>query len=141
MDVKKKPAVTVQGTCVLSPTLVQVRVLDMLKRAKIRRGSLSIVFLTDRAMRALNRKALGHDYVTDVITFDLSMGTAPDSIDGEIYVCPVEARRNAARYGEPLEREVFRYIAHGILHLLGYDDATADDRDLMHQLEDRLLRL
>ncbi len=121
----------------------------MLASAGVDSFDLSIVFLTGPQMRALNRKALGHDYVTDVITFDLDpciharRGEAlprPVFLDGEIYICPAEARRNAREYGEPFERELLRYIAHGILHLLGYDDATLKQREKMRREEDRLLK-
>ncbi|MBF0388401.1 MAG: rRNA maturation RNase YbeY [Candidatus Omnitrophica bacterium] len=100
---------------------------------------LSVVFLTGPQMRALNRRALGHDHVTDVITFDL--GTRGKRLEGEIYICPAEARRNAREYGEPFERELLRYVAHGILHLLGYDDATAVQREQMSRQEDILLQV
>jgi rRNA maturation RNase YbeY len=61
-------------------------------------------------------------------------------LTGEIYICPTEARRNARRYGEPFERELLRYIAHGILHLLGYDDRTRIQRERMRREEDALLK-
>jgi probable rRNA maturation factor len=60
-------------------------------------------------------------------------------IDGEIYICPAEARRNARLYGEPFKRELLRYLAHGILHLLGFDDASGVGRKRMRALEDELL--
>jgi probable rRNA maturation factor len=143
----------------------------MLKKAGVRSAELSIVFLDAPAMRLLNRKHLGHDSVTDVVTFDLRDSTgapvhqctsAPVSagvvraqnksvsgarvlwcsgalLEGEIYICPAEARRNAKRYGEPVKRELLRYLAHGILHLLGCDDSTASERERMRALEDELL--
>lgn len=89
-------------------------------------------------MRALNRKALGHDYVTDVVTFDL--GSLGRHLEGEIYVCPGEAKRNACQYGEPFDKELLRYIAHGILHLSGHDDSTEKERSRMREEEDRLLK-
>jgi rRNA maturation RNase YbeY len=136
----------------------------MLKRAGVWRAELSIVFVSGREIRALNRKYLGHDRVTDVIAFDLSLESrakrsenktrkirttastalcsnryAPCSIDGEIYICPAEARRNARSYGEPFKSELLRYLAHGILHLVGFDDATVARREQMRKLEDELL--
>jgi rRNA maturation RNase YbeY len=138
----------------------------MLKAVGVRQAELSVVFLPGREMRALNRKYLGHDRVTDVISFNLSgtrdegrraiderfprsssfvlssfrpSSSSPACIDGEIYICPTEARRNARAYGEPLKRELLRYLAHGILHLLGFDDATVAERERMRELEDKLL--
>ncbi len=102
-------------------------------------AELSLVFVTGSRIRTVNRARLGHDYVTDVITFDL--GSIPGRIDGEIYICPAEARRNARIYGEPEEHEILRYVAHGILHLLGQDDATLKQRAAMRMREDELLAL
>lgn len=122
---------------------------DFVKKALASRGihtaDLTITLIDGRAMRKLNRLSLGHDYVTDVITFDLrpsepQRGQEPQShMEGEIYICPAQARRNAREYGEPYERELLRYIAHGILHLSGYDDATLDQRAVMRREEDRIL--
>jgi probable rRNA maturation factor len=140
----------------------------MLKASGVRQAQLSIVFLKGTAMRRLNRRSLGHDYVTDVITFDLgreqgagsrarrgrrqgqgaaaffspcSTLHAPCFIESEICICPAEARRNARLYGEPVEREVLRYVAHGILHLLGHDDGSRADRERMREREEVLLNL
>ncbi len=104
-------------------------------------AELSIVFVPGRVIRRLNKSSLGHDYVTDVITFDLSDGSNAGHVDGEIYLCPDEARRNGRAYGEPVARELLRYVAHGILHLLGQDDATPRQRASMQAREDALLAL
>ncbi len=89
-------------------------------------------------MRRLNRERLGHDHVTDIITFDLrDHARAP--FDGELVICPAEAYRNARLFGEAPRREVLRYVAHGILHLLGHDDATPGERALMRRKEDEML--
>ncbi|MBF0618910.1 MAG: rRNA maturation RNase YbeY [Candidatus Omnitrophica bacterium] len=125
-----------EGSLALDTHVICIAARDMLKKCGVRRARLSIVLLSDKAMRALNKKALGHDYVTDVITFDLSS----DVLEGEIYVCPGEAKRNAALYGEPVERELLRYVAHGILHLSGFDDASDKERLHMRIEEDRLLK-
>ena len=102
-------------------------------------------------MRRLNREYLGHDHVTDVVTFDLgdkaqarpkrssAQCLVPGALLGEIYICPAEAKRNAGLYGEPFERELLRYIAHGILHLLGRDDRTMAQRERMRREENKFL--
>jgi rRNA maturation RNase YbeY len=111
-----------------------------LKKLGFRKAVLSIVFVKDAAMRRLNRTSLGHDYVTDIITFDLS-DIKSDVLEGELVISPAEAKRNAHLCREPYEREVFRYVAHGLLHLKGYDDATDKERARMRKKEDRLLEL
>jgi probable rRNA maturation factor len=78
--------------------------------------------------------------VTDVITFDLG-DRGSGLFEGEIVICPSEAARNARAFGEPFEREILRYVAHGILHLRGHDDATEKQRAAMRQEEDEMLAL
>lgn len=109
-----------------------------LKQHRVTSGHLSIVLVTGRLIRKINKSHLGHDHVTDIITFDLR---DKGMFEGELLICPAEAARNARAFGEPLEREVLRYVAHGILHLLGHDDATARQRAAMRREEDELLAL
>ena len=90
---------------------------------------LSIVFVGPQRMRRMNKKYLGHDYVTDVITFDY----------GEIIVCPGQAARNAKRYGNTVEGELVLYVIHGILHLAGYEDKTPDGLRRMRAKERELM--
>jgi probable rRNA maturation factor len=75
---------------------------------------------------------------TDVLTFDLS-DNADHAVDGDIYICLDQARRQAREYRVPLYAEVARLAVHGILHLAGYDDATDSQRQRMRKLEDRAL--
>lgn len=89
-------------------------------------------------MRRLNRERLGHDHVTDIITFDLR-DRAGAPLDGELVICPAQAYRNARAFDETPRREVLRYVAHGILHLLGFDDASPEARAEMHRKEDEML--
>jgi probable rRNA maturation factor len=93
---------------------------------------LSIVFVGEKRMRAINKKYLGHDYVTDVLTFDLGEGCA------EIIICPSVARSNAKEHQTSTENEIILYVIHGILHLAGYDDKSEKDILRMRKME-RLL--
>lgn len=103
----------------------------------VRTASLTIILVSGKDIRRINKAHLGHDFITDVITFDLSEDKA--RVDGEIYICLTEAARNARVYKEPLKREILRYVAHGILHLRGHDDGSERQRDAMRRQEDRLL--
>jgi len=85
-------------------------------------------------MRAVNKKYLGHDYVTDVITFDLGGGS------GEIIICPQVAGVNAREYKNSTEHEIILYVIHGILHLAGYDDHSPQDIHQMRLMENKLLK-
>ncbi len=66
---------------------------------------------------------------TDVITFH----------HGELLICPDIARSQAVEYGEPVLRELLRYMVHGMLHLAGYHDADADDRSCMEAVQERMV--
>lgn len=94
------------------------------------------VVLTDHAtVHALNRDFLGHDYETDVLAFRMGEGTTKQ-IDGEIYVDLDTAHERCAEFDTTYEQEAARYAAHGLLHLLGYDDATPDGKAAMRARED-----
>ena len=95
------------------------------------------VILTDSAaIRALNRQYRGGDYDTDVLSFPLGEAGA---IDGEVYVSLDYAAGHCAEFGATFEEEVRRYVIHGLLHLMGYDDADTAGRQRMRRLEDRYL--
>jgi rRNA maturation RNase YbeY len=98
------------------------------------RETLSIVFVGTARMRSLNRKYLKHDYVTDVLTFDLGEGS------GEIIICPQVARTNAKAHQTSTENEIILYVIHGILHLAGYDDHSPKDILEMRRMENELLK-
>jgi probable rRNA maturation factor len=93
---------------------------------------LSIVFVGTRRMRAINKKYLGHDYVTDVLTFDLGGGS------GEIIICPQIACVNARSHQTSTEKEIILYAVHGILHLAGFNDHDPKDMARMRSMEKEL---
>lgn len=111
-----------------------------------RHGWLSVAVVGRRRMRRLNREHLGHDWDTDVLSFDLGCDRRAGHIEGEIVVSydmgqrvsRRRARSPAARERE-LRRELALYVTHGILHLAGYDDATPAAARRMHAREDALL--
>lgn len=99
------------------------------------------VILGDHALvHDLNRDWLGHDYETDVVSFSLDE-TALERrmVDGEVYVDLDTAAERAPEFGATMEAEALRYVAHGVLHLAGHDDATETQRAAMRALEDRYL--
>lgn len=99
------------------------------------------VILTDHAtVLELNRTYLEHDYLTDVLSFSLSDEASPGrAVDGEVYVDLDTATERHDEFGASFEAEAARYVVHGLLHLLGYDDATPEERSAMQELEDRYL--
>ncbi len=81
-------------------------------------AAFSITFMGAGRMRALNRRALGHDRLTDVIAFALPHG---DGAAGDVYLCPAAAVASAAALGVSAREELVRILVHGTLHALGYD--------------------
>jgi probable rRNA maturation factor len=107
-----------------------------LARRLLGRRSVSLAFVRDAVIRRLNREFLKHDRATDVIAFPLGDG----GVFGEVVVSGETARREARARGLPPEEELLRYVAHGILHLLGYDDHAPADRERMWKRQEAELR-
>jgi probable rRNA maturation factor len=99
-----------------------------------KKKNLSIAFVTNAAIRKINRRFLKHDFATDVISFPL--GT---DLLGELVISAEFAVGEAAKRKIPVEEELLRYVAHGILHLLGYDDHDPADRAAMWARQEREL--
>lgn len=100
-------------------------------------ASLSLRIVSDRTMRALNRKYRGKDKATDVLSFPMR----ERELLGDIVISVDTAKRQAKAYGAPLERELERLLIHGILHLLGHDHEKASERKKMEAEERRLAEL
>jgi probable rRNA maturation factor len=106
----------------------------------VRDYELGIHLVGARAMTRLNEAYLGHGGSTDVITFDYGEPGQPGRRHGEIFVCLEEAVAQARRFRTTWQSELVRYVAHGLLHLSGYDDRRAPARRRMKREEDRLVR-
>ena len=94
------------------------------------------VILPSEGHKALNSKYLEHDYATDVLTFDMS---EEGIVSGEVYVDAEVMDENAHRFSVTRAKEYQRMVVHGVLHLLGFDDATEEQRAHMVQLENKYL--
>jgi probable rRNA maturation factor len=92
-------------------------------------------------MAELHGRFMDDPTPTDVLTFDLGdeHESGGDGIEGEIVISVETARREAKRRRLPERQEVLRYLIHGTLHLIGYDDATPPQRRRMRREEDRVL--
>ncbi len=96
---------------------------------------LSVAFVTDATIRRLNRRFLGHDRATDVLAFRLE-----GDVFGEVVVSAGRAAAEARRRGLAVREELLRYVAHGFLHLRGWDDRRPRDRARMWARQERELR-
>lgn len=108
-------------------------------------GALNYIFCSDSYLLEINRKYLGHDYYTDIITFDSSedfTGIYPEgTLCGDIYISIDTIEYNAEEYGEGFDRELHRVIVHGLLHIIGFDDTDDEKQAEMTRQENLALDL
>lgn len=102
-------------------------------------GELNYIFCDDEYLLEINRQYLGHDYYTDIITFDSREDISSLKLDGDIFISVDTVRVNGAEYGEGFEREMMRVVAHGLLHLCGEDDHTKAQQKQMRAAENAAL--
>lgn len=100
-------------------------------------GEITILFVNDKQIRELNLMYRGRDCPTDIISFDNSMNNK--EVLADIVVSTDTAIRNARVFKTTPLYEVYLYVVHGVLHLLGYDDKTAKQRDIMQKKAESLL--
>ena len=86
----------------------------------------------------MNNEYLGHDYYTDIITFDYD---EDDVINGDIVISLDTVRTNAEQFGKTYDDELHRVIIHGILHLCGINDKDLGEREIMEENENKALAL
>lgn len=101
---------------------------------------LAIYVVGAREMTRLNEMYLKHRGSTDVLAFDYGDGEKRDGLFGELFVCTDEALVQATRFRTKWQSELVRYVVHGTLHLVGYDDHRPVNRRRMKKEEGRLLR-
>lgn len=101
-------------------------------------GEVAYIFCSDEKILEVNRQYLEHDYYTDIITFDYTEG---NRISGDLFISLDTVRTNAEQFRQPYERELYRVIIHGILHLCGINDKGPGERELMEAAENRALAM
>ena len=101
-------------------------------------GEIGYMFVDDEKILEVNNEYLGHDYYTDVITFDYD---EDDVINGDIVISLDTVRTNAEQFGKTYDDELHRVIIHGILHLCGINDKGPGEREIMEENENKALAL
>ena len=101
-------------------------------------GGINIIFCSDNYILDINQRYLGHDYFTDIITFDYCEGKI---LSGDLFISVDSVRENAIYYKVSFEEELFRVIVHGLLHLIGYDDHTPSQQKEMRAKENYYLQM
>jgi probable rRNA maturation factor len=99
--------------------------------------AVNYIFCTDKFLLKINKKYLGHNFFTDIVTFDLSDN--PREVSADIFISSDRVRQNATDLGVPIFREFVRVILHGALHLVGFRDKTKAERKAMREAEDKYL--
>ena len=100
--------------------------------------SLNYIFCSDNYLHAVNLKYLNHDTFTDIITFEHD---AAHGLSADIFISADRVKENAKEFGSSFDDELARVIAHGLLHLLGYNDKTEEESKEMRKKEDACLSL
>ena len=101
-------------------------------------GEVGYMFVSDEKILEVNKEYLGHDYYTDIITFDDDEG---DIINGDIVISLDTVRSNSEDQHTSYDDELHRVIIHGILHLCGIDDKGPGEREKMEEAENKALSM
>ena len=115
---------------------------SVLRAERVRDAEVSVTFVSDRKMAALNWSHLQHRGATDVISFGFAPVAKGAPLTGDIYIAPAVARRNALAHGAGIREELLRLVVHGMLHVIGYDHPVDEERyaSPMWKRQERLLR-
>lgn len=136
----KRESITFSAEEVLMPVIDQALISSWLHQVAdnhgLKIGRLNYVFCDDGTIIRVNREFLGHDYFTDIITFDYSQAGVAT---GDMYISLDTVATNAVLTGEPYRRELYRVIVHGLLHLCGIDDKGPGEREIMERNENEAL--
>ena len=101
-------------------------------------GDIGYMFVDDEKILEVNKEYLGHDYYTDIITFDYD---EDDVISGDLVISIDTVRTNAEKFGKEYTEELNRVIIHGILHLCGINDKGPGEREIMEANENKALAI
>lgn len=112
---------------------------EVIAREKKALLHLNYIFCSDPYLLKLNQQYLRHQTLTDIITFDNSEEAG--RIEGDIFISIERVTANAEELGNPFDRELHRVMIHGVLHLLGYGDKSAEEKARMRKKEDAYLSL
>lgn len=99
-------------------------------------GNLNYIFCNDDRILEVNKEFLGHDYYTDIITFDYS---EPGIVSGDMYISLETVETNSIKFHTSYDKELMRVIIHGVLHLCGINDKGRGERAVMEAAEERAL--
>ncbi len=114
-------------------------IIKIVKEHKFTLSSLNYIFCTDEQLHKINLEHLDHDTYTDIITFDHSDEGLV--LESDIYISLDRIKENATELGTNFDEELHRVMIHGVLHLIGYNDKTVEEKKKMRQKENTCLSL
>jgi rRNA maturation RNase YbeY len=109
---------------------------SVIKFEKYKLGEINYIFCSDDYLYKLNVEYLNHDTLTDIISFDYSVGK---ELHGDIYISVDRVKENATEFKVSFMSELSRVMVHGILHYCGYKDKSDQEKKLMRSMEDLYL--
>lgn len=101
-------------------------------------GEINYIFCDDEYLTKINIEFLNHDTLTDIVSFDYSVG---NEINGDIFISIERVKENASDFNVSFDEELKRVMVHGLLHYCGYKDKTEADELLMRNKEDEKMKL
>jgi probable rRNA maturation factor len=101
-------------------------------------GDINFIFCDDDFLLEINKQYLNHDYYTDIISFDYSVG---NELHGDVFISVERVQENAEDFNVTFDEELKRVIIHGILHYCGYKDKSEEDEAIMRNKEDEKIKL
>lgn len=99
-------------------------------------GELNYIFCDDEYLLKLNEEFLKHDTLTDIISFDYTLGKL---LGGDVFISVERVKENAIRFNQSIDNEMNRVIIHGLLHFMGFKDKTEKEKTEMRAQEERCL--
>ena len=112
-------------------------IIDTISSESHKLEEINYIFCDDKYLHKLNVEFLNHDTLTDIISFDYSVGKI---IQGDIFISIERVAENAKDFGVSFEEELHRVIIHGVLHYCGYKDKSEDDAQIMRSKENHYLK-
>ena len=101
-------------------------------------GEINYIFCDDDYLLEINQQYLDHDTLTDIISFDYSIG---NELHGDVFISVERVRENANDFNVAFEEELKRVLVHGVLHYCGYKDKSEEDEKLMRQKEEEKMKM
>ena len=101
-------------------------------------GELNYIFCDDDYLLNLNVEFLNHDTLTDIISFDYTLGKL---VSGDIFISIERVKENAKKFNQSVESELNRVVIHGVLHYIGFKDKSESEKKIMRGEEDKCLKL